>query len=612
MNNKQHLFLFTIGPVQSFIAQARKTQDLYAGSRILSKLSEAAAKAIIGSGGTVIFPSNTEGESLPNRLLAEFTNVEETELKQKGNAVANSIVEVIEKYRRNAENKLGASNYSKIKEAFEKQLKGFFSTSWVFVRIENGDYVKAYGKADSLLGAVKNVRTFEQNPEQGRKCSLSGEQNALVFGKGKNFPAYVDDKKACHFDNLKIQEKEGLSAISFIKRTEKFGESFDSTADIALLNTFQRLKKEVPSSQNIINEFLGCLGMYEGSDNVNAQLFFQENLNEDYFKDNGYSSGALNCMQDKLKQLYYEASNAKPNKIRFTKYYALLLFDADSMGKWLSGEFLVDKTQLEFFHKHISSLLSCFAEKAKEFVDGTEGGKRDLSKAKGRTVYAGGDDYLGFVNLHYLFDVLQALREMFKREVSDKLQVNTEGVRFQLKEKDEITFSAGITIAHYKTPLSEVLKWARSMEKEAKATDTKDAFGLAVLKHSGEIHKTVLPFKGNFVENLKNITEALNGDFSNKFITSLEREMMLIADSERGTLDDYVEDALKHEIGRLINNSKIQGSKEAVEQLKYKTIKIFENSNIYKEQLDFNSPMTNFNHALGICDFINRKMNSND
>ena len=35
---KKHLFLFTISPVQAFIAQARKAQDLYAGSRLLSDL----------------------------------------------------------------------------------------------------------------------------------------------------------------------------------------------------------------------------------------------------------------------------------------------------------------------------------------------------------------------------------------------------------------------------------------------------------------------------------------------------------------------------------------------------------------------------------------------
>ncbi|MCR4429797.1 MAG: hypothetical protein NUV45_02120 [Tepidanaerobacteraceae bacterium] len=52
----------------------------------------------------------------------------------------------------------------------------------------------------------------------------------------------------------------------------------------------------------------------------------------------------------------------------------------------------------------------------------------------------------------------------------------------------ESTFSAGVAIARLKTPISEVLKWARKMEKEAKEINDwgKDAFGIAVLKRSGE------------------------------------------------------------------------------------------------------------------------------
>jgi len=52
------------------------------------------------------------------------------------------------------------------------------------------------------------------------------------------------------------------------------------------------------------------------------------------------------------------------------------------------------------------------------------------------------------------------------------------------------TASCGVVIAHYKTPLLEVLKQAREMEKWAKDMPEKDAFAIAVLKHSGEIHKT--------------------------------------------------------------------------------------------------------------------------
>ncbi|MFQ3646977.1 MAG: type III-B CRISPR-associated protein Cas10/Cmr2, partial [Anaerolinea sp.] len=40
-----HLYLFQIGPVQAFIAQARRTQDLLVGSRILSDLASAGIKA---------------------------------------------------------------------------------------------------------------------------------------------------------------------------------------------------------------------------------------------------------------------------------------------------------------------------------------------------------------------------------------------------------------------------------------------------------------------------------------------------------------------------------------------------------------------------------------
>ena len=42
MPSTQYLFLFTIGPVQGFIAQARKTRDLYAGSAILGEIISAA------------------------------------------------------------------------------------------------------------------------------------------------------------------------------------------------------------------------------------------------------------------------------------------------------------------------------------------------------------------------------------------------------------------------------------------------------------------------------------------------------------------------------------------------------------------------------------------
>jgi CRISPR-associated protein Cmr2 len=47
-------FHFTLGPVQSFVAQARRTRDFWAGSFLLSWLSTVAIQAVIPVGLGVI------------------------------------------------------------------------------------------------------------------------------------------------------------------------------------------------------------------------------------------------------------------------------------------------------------------------------------------------------------------------------------------------------------------------------------------------------------------------------------------------------------------------------------------------------------------------------
>jgi CRISPR-associated protein Cmr2 len=62
----RNLLLFTIGPVQSFISQARKTQDLYAGSKLLSVLIGEAIK-FVGE-DNMIFPKY--GKAMPGRCFS--------------------------------------------------------------------------------------------------------------------------------------------------------------------------------------------------------------------------------------------------------------------------------------------------------------------------------------------------------------------------------------------------------------------------------------------------------------------------------------------------------------------------------------------------------------
>ena len=57
-----HLLAISVGPVQEFIASARRSRDLWFGSWLLSELSKAAAKQI--GKDNLIFPSVTDPKDL--------------------------------------------------------------------------------------------------------------------------------------------------------------------------------------------------------------------------------------------------------------------------------------------------------------------------------------------------------------------------------------------------------------------------------------------------------------------------------------------------------------------------------------------------------------------
>jgi len=75
-----YLFTLTITPVQSFITQARKTKDLFAGSEILSNIiRNTINKATKEYKAEIIFPQDTEIVS--NKFVAEFQNISEENIR---------------------------------------------------------------------------------------------------------------------------------------------------------------------------------------------------------------------------------------------------------------------------------------------------------------------------------------------------------------------------------------------------------------------------------------------------------------------------------------------------------------------------------------------------
>lgn len=606
---KDYLFILTIGPVQSFIAQARKGQDLYAGSQILSRLVKTGILHFIRQkNANVIFPIINEKEenaSLPNRFLGKI-NLSEDDARQQLSKLGKELKSQIEKEfvsvsQRSLE-KISKRDFS---ADFLEQIERHLDIHWAALPMEVS-YKDTYEKLEQLLGSVKNIRPFEQlndgEGEKGRKCALDGENNVLFYPNEKDSPLAKSLKKqgAQRVHNSLLNPGEAVSAVSMVKRLYKRNgnnQGFPSVAEIALLKAQEQIqgKKAESCLQDYINlcsgkkEFVAyCLKNGENFsltpndfDNLNTnfdyQLIYPENVTDKNFPNKlqkEYATELAKRLKGKLKD----------------KHYALILFDGDNMGSWLSGNNTEhDENELENFHGKLSETLSEYAKSVARILEG-----------RGKVIYSGGDDFLGMVNLHYLFDVMRELRTRFFAEVSEKIQ--------QKKSEKHLTFSAGIVIAHYKTPLSEVLSKVRSMEGKAKKIGNRNAFALAVIKHSGEIQETVFKWDENESDargcsnwnDIDTVFTHLQADnFSNKFITTLTRELYSLTGAGFMKLNN-IRYAIETETERLIKKAKIDNSTNSEELIE--SVKRLLKNSVEDKQSE------NFIHALQIADFMSRKL----
>lgn len=159
-------------------------------------------------------------------------------------------------------------------------------------------------------------------------------------------------------------------------------------------------------------------------------------------------------------------------------YYALVLFDGDDMGRW---RYEPDKNGVkpddaEVFQALLRGKISEFASRSsREIVDWGAG-------KNGVVVYAGGEDFLGVLNIRGVFAALRELRETLGA-------IDLSGYTDK-----KLSFSAGIVIAHVKTPLFAAFDMARAALRKAKARAGKDAFCLTIARYQGAVTEFVQPF----------------------------------------------------------------------------------------------------------------------
>jgi len=230
--------LFSIGPVQDFIVTARKTQDLWAGSYLLSYLSWSAMKVVADAFGpdSIVFPDlcrqpfadiwlkdekgldikmpdreKLSSPTLPNRFLALIPEGSVKGIAEEAKrAVKNTFREICCTVKEKVAGRLNI-NSDKWDDIWQRQTEDFIKTSWASVSIndykefldtykplmgisndwefdrllkkyeEKGFapnigtlYGRVYCMTEKILGSRKAARDFSQQGETNYKCTLCG------------------------------------------------------------------------------------------------------------------------------------------------------------------------------------------------------------------------------------------------------------------------------------------------------------------------------------------------------------------------------------------------------------------------------------------------------
>lgn len=519
MPDKQ-IFQFTLGPVQGFVAQARRTRDFWAGSFILSWLSSVAMASIQDQRGNISFPTPDEhylkwlkGEadaqpplqgSVPNRFKAMTAEVSADFDPQR-------VVDSVRLAWRTLADcvwheDLDGLADARTREIWQRQVENFWEISWVLSADEGGN----------LLDRRKNWRSPVAPGEPGHKCmmmdgwqELSGVLASNMAEVNRFWEALVASGKPGMPTDLRMGEQ--LCAMAFIKR--RFVRCFDKV-NFTLPGGTQRIQGwRLPSAVPSVAFLAAAHWIAEVVEKASLDAF--KRFHDAARELASYSEAAhvsdeqfeidIQCVSDAARrrsrqdgfrrlwtgldgQLYFPSALQNPNLFDKDKagealkalhqlrhaadmqqlpspFYAILLMDGDQLGSHMGNP---DK------QGPISEALNTFTNGAGEIV----------RKHNGFLVYAGGDDVLALLPLEDALPAAAELQRFYKGCFAEKA-----------KGLVASTLSGAIQYVHIRTPLTRVLQDAHQLLGSVAKDETgRDAIAVRVWKPSGLAAQWSMPW----------------------------------------------------------------------------------------------------------------------
>lgn len=496
-------FHFTLGPVQSFVAQARRTRDFWAGSFILSWLAAVAMLSVKRQGGEIRFPkpdgafmSALEGGgegpkqgNVPNRFRAEVSPEFKPELVQATVLAAwRELAELV--WRRD----LGAAWIgTKTRETWLKQVENFWDIQWAL-----GDAVDA----GNALDRMKNWRTHVVPDQAGVKCmmmdgwsELSGAERpgrepemfwsklrqTGSFGMATDLRegemlcamAFIKRRFARHFEGLSAKIPLGGSlrgwtlpsavpSVHYIAAAPWFATLLQATTEPeikGLMSNFHAGALALTGDYGEWESDIRCVREASGSrlwHSLDGTVFFDSMLENARLW--GEKADAAKALAVKLRELRGAAGIGPASP-----FYAVLLMDGDELGIHMSNE----RKQ-----GAITDGLARFTAKVPEIVH----------RNSGFLVYAGGDDVLAALPLEHALACATELRGHYLSCFDTELIPTT--------------LSGAIEFAHVKMPLGKVLHDAHDLlDNVAKDGRGRDAIACRVWKPGGVNLEWAMPWE---------------------------------------------------------------------------------------------------------------------
>jgi len=490
----------SIGPVQGFVSQSRRTRDLWGSSYLLAFLSAHAMHGAHVAGGRIVQPVVAEDPlyrwisgnptdepprigSVPNHFVIELDG-------DAGDArpVAEAAVAALDGawmrvcdavWARFVDHACADGNGTEA--IWQRQVRGFWDVSWT---------AGPSARRDNPLARRKHWRSHRPPVEPGDKCTVMHDLQELSGhvrpGSGRQQERFWQ-RLGCRLGKLDLRDNERLCAVALVKRLfpkpeaarDALGWSVDaahwpSTVYVGAVPWMQLVAETVPDQAR---EYAAAVRTSAGRDvfpmgrtaftglNVPATGDFPK-LDANYLHRefvaserlcpmiDGAAEGVRRELDERLSNLYAAQAPQGGQLGPPSTFYALLLADGDRLGTLVSG----------LGGPIVSDALASFTREVTEIV----------TQHHGVTVYAGGDDVLAMLPARDALNCAAAVSNAYRAAFAET------------DARNQATLSAALVFAHVRLPLRSVLDEAHwLLDDVAKDGNGRDSLAAAVLKPGG-------------------------------------------------------------------------------------------------------------------------------